>query len=625
MSQNLANIFENRALRIAFAVLVGFVAISSVCEVPSQAAFVKVYVLTGQSNALGPTDDPDETDYTPGSDPADAATRFYWHNVWSSLSEVIGTSDGQITTLQQQQGMYTHPTIWGPEFGFARKMYAEGEEDVMIVKACRSGGGNTNWSKAAGGQMYQLVVDTVNAATTQLTDAGDSFEIAGLLYLQGESDSEYEASIAGIRMASLVNNLREDLPNALNMHTVIGGIITDRTYSDLVRSQQSLLAAESDNINYFDNLDLINGGVYDGTHFNKPGKLIVGERYADAFLTPQIITKPTRPGQVEGGPVVAGGTAPYAWYRADVGLTPYDGDATKLAWWQDQSGNSRHIEAFGEPKISNNGIGEKQAITLDGMNDQILGAAAEWGEAEPGTVFAVWRRSPDSNNTGFVYDADLDQQRQFLAIRPDNETVETGGGEFIEPSTWINHYTTGLSDPGADQWFVTSVSSTTGMTDTLRINGEEVYNGDLLSGGMSGLRIGRFVLDRYYWNGDIAELIVFEGDLSTDERAQIERQLMHRWGVGSPPLAGDANYDGVVNDADAALLAANWLTRGDATWMMGDFNEDGDVDCTDVTIMAANRQIVQTVKVGENAAVPEPGTLVLLAGMAVLPYRRRKR
>ena len=52
---------------------------------------------------------------------------------------------------------------------------------------------------------------------------------------------------------------------------------------------------------------------------------------------------------------------------------------------------------------------------------------------------------------------------------------------------------------------------------------------------MSGLRIGRFVLDRHYFEGDIAELIVFEGDLSLAEREQIERQLMQRWGIGAPP------------------------------------------------------------------------------------------
>ena len=277
------------------------------------------------------------------------------------------------------------------------------------------------------------------------------------------------------------------------------------------------------------------------------------------------LVKPEKPGPVAGGPVIDGGTTPYAWYRADVGVTPYVEDATKLAWWQDQSGNSRHIEAFGEPAITTNGNDGNQVITLDGVDDQIIGAEAEWGTAAPGTVFAVWRRSSEATEEiNYVYDADLDRQRQYLNINIAGELLMTGGGEYIaDPETWINHSTsdstdpaTNVADPGADEWFVTSVSSTTGTTDTLRINGSEVFSGDLLSGGMSGLRIGRFVLDRYYLNGDIAELIVFEGDLSASERLAIENTLMDRWGI---------------------------------------------------------------------EGVPEPGTLVLFAGMTLLLFRRRKR
>jgi hypothetical protein len=251
-------------------------------------------------------------------------------------------------------------------------------------------------------------------------------------------------------------------------------------------------------------------------------------------ITPLI--KPPKPGPVAGGPVVEGGTTPYAWYRADVGLTTYVGNASKLAWWQDQSGNSRHIEAFGEPLITANGNDSRQVVTLDGVDDQIVGAAADWGEAAPGTVFAVWRRSSASTSAiNYVYDAELDEQRQLLCVNTVDGTITVGGAVFTPPSTWVNHVTSDVADPGADEWFVTSLSHTTGATDSLRINGWEAFNGDLLSGGMSGLRIGRYVLDRNYLNGDLAELIVFEGELSAGERYAIENALMDRWGVTPIP------------------------------------------------------------------------------------------
>ena len=80
-------------------------------------------------------------------------------------------------------------------------------------------------------------------------------------------------------------------------------------------------------------------------------------------------------------------------------------------------------------------------------------------------------------------------------------------------------------------------------------------------------------------------------------------------------VPGDANIDGFVNAADAAILAANWLKTGGALWGEGDFNTDGNVDDIDATMMAANWT-------GDGVAVPEPGTLVLLTAglLGLLAY-----
>ena len=73
-------------------------------------------------------------------------------------------------------------------------------------------------------------------------------------------------------------------------------------------------------------------------------------------------------------------------------------------------------------------------------------------------------------------------------------------------------------------------------------------------------------------------------------------------------VPGDANYDGLVDDNDATVLAENWQSGPDATWTMGDFNSDGWVDDFDATILAANWQSGST----STASVPEPSGIVLL-------------
>lgn len=86
-------------------------------------------------------------------------------------------------------------------------------------------------------------------------------------------------------------------------------------------------------------------------------------------------------------------------------------------------------------------------------------------------------------------------------------------------------------------------------------------------------------------------------------------------------IIGDANYDGAVDEVDAAILAANWQTSSGATWRMGDFNKDGAVNDIDAALLAANWRTAEG-----NAVMPEPSSTVLLVMggfFAVILYRRK--
>ena len=81
-------------------------------------------------------------------------------------------------------------------------------------------------------------------------------------------------------------------------------------------------------------------------------------------------------------------------------------------------------------------------------------------------------------------------------------------------------------------------------------------------------------------------------------------------------LAGDANFDGFVNELDAVILAENWLMAEGAAWSQGDFNSDGAVDDADAAILAVNWK-----KIAASKSVPEPGVLILLVGMLLMKVR----
>lgn len=91
--------------------------------------------------------------------------------------------------------------------------------------------------------------------------------------------------------------------------------------------------------------------------------------------------------------------------------------------------------------------------------------------------------------------------------------------------------------------------------------------------------------------------------------------------LAATQIPGDANGDGHVNDADAAVLAGHWGDEN-ATWAMGDFDEDGVVGPKDASIMAGNWGY--SASEATAGAVPEPTTLALLLGaMLGLMFSRR--
>jgi hypothetical protein len=104
-----------------------------------------------------------------------------------------------------------------------------------------------------------------------------------------------------------------------------------------------------------------------------------------------------------------------------------------------------------------------------------------------------------------------------------------------------------------------------------------------------------------------------------------------------PTFAGDGTLDGAVTIADLGVLAANWQ-QSDRFWFHGDFNHDGTVNIADLGILAGNWQAgtggpstltfaeaLSMFDVFEGVAIPEPGTLGILALLGITRRPRRHR
>jgi hypothetical protein len=91
-------------------------------------------------------------------------------------------------------------------------------------------------------------------------------------------------------------------------------------------------------------------------------------------------------------------------------------------------------------------------------------------------------------------------------------------------------------------------------------------------------------------------------------------------------IPGDLNFDGNVNSADLQIMLFNLNKPG--TYVDGDINFDGVVNSADLQIMLFNlnkTQVPAPLWAEAEAAVPEPGTVgILAAGLVAISLRRRR-
>ncbi|MBN2217352.1 MAG: autotransporter-associated beta strand repeat-containing protein [Pirellulales bacterium] len=174
-------------------------------------------------------------------------------------------------------------------------------------------------------------------------------------------------------------------------------------------------------------------------------------------------------------------------------------------------------------------------------------------------------------------------------------------GDTVVSAGTLSTTDAAMMDDGADLWIAMGAVMDLDFTGTDTI-GKLYLNGSAQATGTWGATgSGAAHVDDVYFSG-LGMVLV------TQSAVQIP---------------GDADRNGVVDEADATRLAENWGVQTGATWDMGDFNGDYKVDAADAAVLAANWGA--TAGGGEEAPVPEPSTLLqlTLGLMSMACFRRR--
>ncbi len=229
-----------------------------------------------------------------------------------------------------------------------------------------------------------------------------------------------------------------------------------------------------------------------------------------------------------------------------------NGFSGSVATWVDKSASGFNVSnatAAQRPTYTLNALNGHNVLTFDGTNDRLVNT----GAIIPGndyTMFIVFDRSIATGRDA-VFELGGGGSRNALFVNDSanklglyaNSTFYNSSGNYT-PGTY--EVVTMMHDVNAINMWRNGVNqlSTTGLT---RASTTGIYVGDDSSGGDE-------------LNGHIAEIIVYDRDLTSDERRDVENYLATKWGrtltTNITPVVATNTGDTLLQGTNATITTA---------------------------------------------------------------------
>jgi hypothetical protein len=493
---------------------------------PVSAAHYQVYLLGGQSNGNGRAD---AAQLTSPLNVAQADVRFYWHRT-QSADNVGHLLEDQWVDLAPGSGHGTgtpvYPIEFGSEVSFGRAMAdAKPTEDIAIIKYTH--GGTTlynNWS--ATGTQYITFVSTVQAALSSLTTAGHTYELRGMLWVQGETDSNNATGSDNYQtnLTNLISRVRTDL-NGGQAFPFVLSTISNSQYANIttagsgpykVRQAQEAVASADASVGI-----VITDGYSvrsDVIHFDHTAMVSLGQSFATRML------------ELEAAPPVSS-ILTHHW--------AFDDD-------MNDSVGSHHGTATGDAALTTGGGGKfGEAVTLDGAGDYV-----QVGQASlPATDFSLTAWIYREAAGDYMYVAGTQNSGSngaFLRAEPSSGATTANNSLFVNLLPPAGSQRAWGGAIPLNQWthVAMTVSSSAGLE--VFINGSSVGSDSSAIGHnvWNNFRIGaRPDGESFYFDGLIDDVAIFDSVLSST-------QLSNVIAYGAP------YFDGLVEDVTPPVVSS---------------------------------------------------------------------
>ena len=228
--------------------------------------------------------------------------------------------------------------------------------------------------------------------------------------------------------------------------------------------------------------------------------------------------------------------------------------------WLDKSSAGNHLSQASvdrRPAVGADTLGDLDVITLDGVNDHLAGSAVLEAGDDTYTYFALWR--PHVNN---VVQSVYEQAGPGAHARSAILAVNTAYGFNGQ-----NNDAHSMVPLAANQWRLTAMTVDNSGSPNIHVvdNGNSYsatttgFGGPAdLNVGIAGVTVGRKQqVDGEFLNGDLAELIVYDRVLSSEEIVSVSDYLDTKFSL-TPEDDGNEIQD--PTEIDGAVL---WLDAND--------------------------------------------------------------
>ena len=258
---------------------------------------LKIFIYAGQSNAEGRA--ASFENIPPGTD--DGNILFAW-NIQAARNFLAVGWD----TLQPVPRLNSSNYIHAGELAFARNLYAEGLEDIGVIKVTKAGtsldipwnptGPRTSSMSGTGtGGMYWLMINFVEQKLADLDAMGIPYELEALVWHQGEGDTNpVRAPRYETNFQNFADSIKVHLSPDIELYAAkIYNPSADPANVALVQQALMTVATNNNHVHFVD-LDSIyydetgaRNSEYitaDGIHYKTPGYFKVGDALSHAYL-----------------------------------------------------------------------------------------------------------------------------------------------------------------------------------------------------------------------------------------------------------------------------------------------------------------------------------------------------